>query len=170
MGELRSFIRSRYFRTESKTTLTCPIFTPGISGYLLSATASNTSVQIVGLIPKLGNGLGIRTPSLPWTITKSPSRRNTQAQSGKKVEYTLTMQRSTKRFTENFNVVGDAKASFENSGRCVETNPMPTLPDPPPLTEEQKDAQEKREFCADFSNLSDPDKGYCNAPFVYIDD
>ena len=93
-----------------------------------------------------------------------------EAQSGKKVAYTLTMQRSTKRFTENFNVIGDAKSSSENSGRCVEINPMPTLPDPPPVTEEQKDAQEKREFCADFSSLSDSDRGYCNSPSVYIDD
>jgi len=92
------------------------------------------------------------------------------SQTNKKVEYSLTMQRSTKRFKEAFNVIGDPKADFDNTGRCVEVKPMPTLPDPPVLTDEQKDEQQKKDFCLDYSKLSKSEAGYCLSSFTYIED
>jgi hypothetical protein len=93
-----------------------------------------------------------------------------EAQSEKKVEYSLAIQRSTKRFHESFNVIGDPKAGFENTGRCVEVNPMPKLPDRPTLTQEQIDAQDKSDLCSDYTKLSESEKGYCMSSFVYQED
>jgi len=54
------------------------------------------------------------------------------SRTNKVVDYSLTIQRSTKRFSESFDVAHDSKLNIENTGRCVEVKHLPTLPEPPP--------------------------------------
>jgi len=98
---------------------------------------------------------------------------NYMSQSGKKVQYSLALQRSTRRFTERFNVVGDPKQSSEDTGRCVEVRDMPKTPDPPELTQDQQDEQQalkdKSEYCASPTRSSSDD-GYCMSTYIYVDE
>lgn len=96
-----------------------------------------------------------------------------QSQTKKIVDYSLIIQRSTRRFTEGFNVENDPKAHLDNTGRCAEINLIPSLPSPPEMTDEQQDEAQglrtKLDYCssADF----DPkDKGYCNSSYIFIED
>ena len=94
--------------------------------------------------------------------------RKYESVSDKKIEYSLTIQRSTLRFAEEFNVVGNAKDSFTQRGRCSEVNPLPQIPKPPPLTQEQKDERDKFEYCENSPEASD--KEYCASSITYRDD
>ena len=132
------------------------------------------SLDYFGAASRFDSKTGKQVPNPDTSVTVDDTQvslvNRYDAQSGKKVEYTLTIQRSTKRFSEGFNVLGDPKAGFENSGRCVEVNPMPKLPDHPALTGEQWDELKKNEFCSDYSTLSESEIGYCHSSFTYIED
>jgi hypothetical protein len=91
-----------------------------------------------------------------------------------KVQYSLVLQRSTKRFHETFTFPDDPKKGSDNSGRCFQLHPFPRLPAPPTLTEDQQAEKEKVEYC---TNLPDPDewseadrRAYCASSIIYQDD
>lgn len=87
---------------------------------------------------------------------------------GKKVEYSLTIQRSTKRFSENF--LGDTGSiDIMHTGRCIQLGDLPKAPNPPQLTNDQKAEKDKHDYCYG-PNLPDSDAGYCTSPFIYSDD
>jgi hypothetical protein len=92
----------------------------------------------------------------------------------KKVQYSLLVQLSTKRFRESFNFPDDPKSSLEGSGRCIQVNELPKLPSPPPLTEDQQAAKDKLDYCADPPEADEwsagERKAYCSSPFTYKDD
>lgn len=90
------------------------------------------------------------------------------AQTGKRVTYSLTVQRSTKRFVEQFSVQNSPKEAFSYEGRCVEVRTLPTLPEPPPLTEDQQALRDKLAYCSD--SPAPEDKGYCASSFTYPED
>ncbi|GEM_PF-7118709 len=65
------------------------------------------------------------------------------SRSNKVVDYSLTIQRSTKRFSESFNVAHDSKLNLETAGRCVEIKQLPKLPEPPPPPPTPEELEQK---------------------------
>jgi hypothetical protein len=92
------------------------------------------------------------------------------SQTEKSVNYSLTIQLSTKRFSESFDVAHDAKLSFAETGRCVEVKALPQLPEPPPLSEEQQARKAKAEYCAYIAPADADRKGYCRSSMTSYDD
>jgi hypothetical protein len=91
-----------------------------------------------------------------------------ESQTGKRVTYSLAIQRSTKRFVEAFNIQGSPQDNISQDGRCIEIKPLPVLPEPPQLTEDQQGQRDKVAYCSDSPEPSD--KGYCASPFTFKDD
>jgi hypothetical protein len=76
------------------------------------------------------------------------------SQTNKVVDYSLTIQRSTKRFSESFNVrPHDSKLSLETTGRCVEVKQLPKLPEPPPPPPTPEELEQKAQHQAFLKSL-----------------
>jgi hypothetical protein len=75
------------------------------------------------------------------------------SQTNKIVDYSLTIQRSTKRFSESFNVAHDSKLSFEDTGRCAEIKQLPKLPEPPPPPPTPEELENKAQHQAFLNSL-----------------
>ncbi len=86
----------------------------------------------------------------------------------KDIDYTLTIQLSTKRFVGQYNVEHNPTDNFDITGRCAEIRPFPKLPSAPPLTQEQQDEQKKMSYCSGTSDQKD--LGYCASSFTYPED
>jgi hypothetical protein len=126
----------------------------------------------LGSLYYAANLRSVTAKEVPGSLTIDSSQiatsRTYEAQGGKRVTYSLTVQRSTKRFVEQFSVQNSPKEGFEYEGRCVEIKRLPTLPDPPPLTGDQQGQKEKLAYCSDSPEPED--KGYCASSFTYRDD
>lgn len=91
-----------------------------------------------------------------------------------RVRYSLILQRSTGRFRESFTFPNSPRQNSEGSGRCMEINALPKLPDPPELSEEQEAEKQKLDYCLDppqSDEWSVADRNaYCASSFIYKDD
>jgi len=75
------------------------------------------------------------------------------SQTNKVVDYSLTIQRSTKRFNESFDVAHDSKLSFQETGRCAEIKQLPKLPEPPPPPPTPEELEQKAQHQAFLKSL-----------------
>src|ERR1700678_995512 len=121
------------------------------------------------LRPKAGGGPAPAS-DLEVTSDQITFSKHYTSRTEKSVNYSLTIQLSTKWFNESFDVAHDAKLSFDATGRCVEVKALPKLPDPPPLSEEQQARKTKVEYCADTASVDADKKGYCRSATVSYSD